>query len=78
MNDIIFHSPAGFLIEAELDMALYMNLDPFEYFMEGARLDQAFQSVMDDFVHYMTPRETARTLLQFPLGLPVELKGIAV
>ena len=72
----ISHTPATFLIDAELEPGVYMNLDPFEYFMEGARLDPAFQFAVLD--QYETPTETAIMLLQFPLGLPVELKGIAV
>ena len=71
-------TPVDFLIDAELEQGLYMNLDPFEYFMEVMRGDPASQSTFPEIVHYETPTETATRLLRFPRAIPVELKGVAV
>ena len=74
----VSQTPADFLIDAELDQGLYMNLDPFEYFMETIRCDPAYLSMFPDLRQYETPTETATRLLGFPHCLPTELKGIAV
>ncbi len=62
---------AQWLIDREFEIGLWINLDPFEYFIEGERLNGRFKN-------YYTPTEWHEFLLSFPRTFPTELKGIAV
>ena len=62
---------AQWLLDREFEIGLWINLDLFEYFIEGERLCGRFKD-------YYTPTEWHKLLLAFPRALPIELKGIAV
>ena len=71
---------AKWLLDRELNIAMWSYLDPLEYALQGFRreesvlIDNRWRTSVTD---YYTPTEWHEFLLAFPRALPIELKGIA-